>query len=355
MKEAMLWEKEENEKVRCNLCAHRCLISPGGRGVCRVRVNKEGTLYTRAYGKAIAANVDPIEKKPLYHFLPGTKSYSIATAGCNFHCAFCQNWQISQFLKNEERLHSSKPGLGTNPGLSPAAAPEFPGQELPPKQIVQKALAADCASIAYTYTEPTIFFEYAYDTATLAKEKSLKNVFVTNGYQTPKTIEKMTGLIDAANIDLKSFQDKYYRNVCGATLQPVLDSIKLMHKNRIWVEVTTLVVPDQNDSKEELTDIAQFIAGVDKNIPWHISRFHPAAKMTNSYPTTMETLERAAEIGREAGLNFVYLGNTPGHNLENTLCPNCGKLLISRHGYSTSNNLKENKCPQCQTAIAGTF
>lgn len=337
MKKAMLWEKAENNKVQCKLCAHSCLIQPESRGVCRVRVNQNGTLYTLAYGKAIAANVDPIEKKPLYHFLPGTRAFSIATAGCNFRCDFCQNWRISQFFKDSARGKT------------------FPGRDLPPKQIVQKALENDCVSIAYTYTEPTIFFEYAYDTAKIAQEHGLKNIFVTNGYQTPQTIEKMTGLIDAANIDLKSFRSDYYRKVCGATLQPVLDSIEQMHKKGIWVEVTTLVVPEQNDSEEELTDIAQFIAGVDKNIPWHISRFHPAAKMANSHPTPITTLERAADIGKEAGLKFVYLGNIPGHDLENTTCPNCGELIISRRGYSITNQLKNNKCPHCNTTIPGIF
>ncbi|MFW6143613.1 MAG: AmmeMemoRadiSam system radical SAM enzyme [Patescibacteria group bacterium] len=340
MKEAMLYEKAENNKVRCKLCAHRCLISPESRGVCRVRVNQEGTLYTLAYGKAIAANIDPIEKKPLYHFLPGSYAFSIATAGCNFRCEFCQNWQISQFLRNHEKKGEDI---------------HFPGEKLSPEQIVKTAINNNCKAIAYTYTEPTIFFEYAYDTAKIAQNEGLKNVFVTNGYQTPETIEKMTDLIDAANIDLKSFRNEYYQKVCGATLQPVLDSIKLMHEKNIWIEITTLVVPDQNDSEKELTNIAKFIAGVDKNTPWHISRFHPAGEMTNAHPTPLETMGKAAKIGEKAGLNFIYLGNTPNSDWENTICPQCGEVVISRRGYSTTSHLENNRCPQCNTKIPGIF
>lgn len=335
MKEAMLYKKLKGNKVQCELCAHQCLISPGNKGICAVRENKGGVLYTKAYNKVIATNTDPIEKKPLFHFYPGTQAYSIATAGCNFRCKFCQNWRISQLSKHWEG--------------------EFPGKNLPPELIVENAKGSGAVSIAYTYTEPTIFFEYAYDTAKLAQKEGLKNVFVTNGYQSPETIEKMTGLIDAANIDLKSFRDSYYQEVCGARLQPVLDSIQLMHKKDIWIELTTLVVPGQNDSEKELTEIAEFISSIGENIPWHISRFHPAAKMGNSQPTPIETLERAAEIGKEAGLNFVYLGNIPNHNLENTYCPNCGKLVISRRGYSAQNYLKDNKCPNCTTKLPGIF
>lgn len=335
MHEAMLYEKLKDKKVRCRLCAHRCLILPEKTGVCGVRKNIDGTLYSLSYGRAIAANIDPIEKKPLFHFQPGTESFSLATAGCNFRCAFCQNWDISQLSKRYEG--------------------EFPGFDLSPEEIVKRALENNCASIAYTYTEPTVFFEYAYDTTKLAQAKRLKNVFVTNGYQTPETIEKMTGLIDAANIDLKSFRDKYYREICGARLEPVLEAIKLTHKAGIWIELTTLVVPEENDSEEELTDIAEFIVEVDKNIPWHISRFHPDYEMTDSYPTPLETLEKAAVIGKKAGLNYIYLGNIPGHALESTYCPQCGKKVIERFGYSTKSFLEKNLCPHCDFEIPGIF
>lgn len=329
MKEALLYQKLKNNTARCNLCSHRCLIAPGKRGICFVRENQNGVLYSLVYGLAIAANVDPIEKKPLFHFLPGTKSFSIASAGCNFRCEFCQNWDISQITKGREG--------------------QIIGEELSPEDIVKKALETDCRSIAYTYTEPTIFFEYAYDTAKLVKRKNLANVFVTNGYQTPETIKKMKGIIDAANIDLKSFSEKFYQKTCGAKLAPVLESIKLMHKAGIWIEITTLVVPKQNDSEKELTQIAKFIASVDKNIPWHISRFHPDYKMTNSYPTPLETLENAFQIGKNAGLKYVYLGNVITETGENTFCPKCGALAIRRAGYLTEvlGVDKEGNCSNC--------
>ena len=329
MKEAAFYKKLKDKKVRCNLCNHRCLISPGKRGVCFVRENKNGTLYSLVYGIALAANIDPIEKKPLFHFQPGTVSFSIATAGCNFRCEFCQNWRESQIAKG--------------PGG------RIVGRELSPKRIVEEAKRAGCASIAYTYTEPTIFFEYAQDTAKLAKKEGITNVFVTNGYQTPETIKEMAKFVDAANIDLKSFSEKFYQKVCGAKLKPVLESIKLMHKAGIWIEVTTLVVPKQNDSKKELTQIAQFIAKIDKSIPWHISRFHPDYKMVDSYPTPIETLEMAYEIGKKAGLKYIYLGNIITETKENTYCPKCNNLAIRRIGYHTEilGVDKKGKCSEC--------
>ncbi|PJE67738.1 AmmeMemoRadiSam system radical SAM enzyme [Candidatus Shapirobacteria bacterium CG10_big_fil_rev_8_21_14_0_10_40_9] len=329
MVEARLYKKLADKSVRCNLCSHRCLIKPGERGICSVRENQGGTLYSLVYGKVIAANVDPIEKKPLFHFQPGSLSFSIATAGCNFRCEFCQNWQISQITKGPKG--------------------EIIGKELPPEQVVQKALETECSSIAYTYTEPTIFFEYAADTAKLAKKKGLANVFVTNGYQTPETIKEMAKFVDAANVDLKSFSEEFYQKICGAKLKPVLEAIKLMHKAGIWLEITTLVVPDQNDSEKELSEIAKFIAGVSKNIPWHISRFHPDFKMTDSYPTPLETLEKAFKIGKKAGLKYVYLGNVATVTRENTYCPKCKNLAIRRVGYDieTLGVDKKGECRKC--------
>lgn len=329
MKEAVLYKKLKDKKVRCNLCNHRCLISPGKRGVCFVRENKNGSLYSLVYGIALAANIDPIEKKPLFHFQPGTNSFSIATAGCNFRCEFCQNWQESQITKGPQG--------------------RIVGQELPPKRVVEEAKRTGCASIAYTYTEPTIFFEYAQDTAKLAKKEGITNVFVTNGYQTPETIKEMAKFVDAANVDLKSFSEKFYQKVCGAKLKPVLESIKLMHKAGIWIEITTLVVPKQNDSKKELTQIAKFIAKVNKSIPWHISRFHPDYKMLDSYPTPIETLEMAYDIGKKAGLKYVYLGNIITETKENTYCPKCNNLAIRRIGYQTEilGVDKKGKCAEC--------
>lgn len=288
IKEAMFYEKLEGGKARCGLCSHRCEILSGKFGICRVRKNQDGKLYTYAYGEVIASHVDPIEKKPLYHFLPGSFSYSIATAGCNFKCPFCQNWEISQ------------------------ASGVSGGYELRPKEIIKEAKKNGCKSISYTYTEPTIFFEYAYDTAMLAKEAGLFNVFVTNGYMTEGPLRAIRPYLDAANIDLKSFREDFYKEMCGAHLGPVLDSIKLMKKLGIWIEITTLVVTGKNDSEDEFRDIAKFIVSVDPSIPWHVSRFHPDFRYLEAEPTPIETLKKAREIGKKAGLKYIHLGNVTG-------------------------------------------
>lgn len=329
---AVLAQPLADNWVRCDLCAHRCRIPPAKSGICGVRANHDGVLYTLVYGRAIAAHVDPMEKKPLYHFLPGSLIFSIATAGCNFHCEFCQNWDISQMGKGERG--------------------RIAGESFPPDQVVAAARRTGCGSIAYTYSEPTIFFEYAYDVSRLAHQAGLKNVFVTNGYQTPETIALMKGVIDAANVDLKAFRDATYRSVCGARLQPVLDAIQLLHQAGIWVEVTTLVVPGQNDSAAELRDIARFIAGVSPDMPWHISRFHPDYKMLDVDATPRDTLLRAVEIGKEEGLRYIYVGNLPGTGYEDTHCLACGYAVIRRMGYSVRNELRGDKCPQCGAAVA---
>ncbi len=334
IKEAMLYEAAEGGRVSCRLCAHRCLIADSKFGVCGVRQNRGGKLMTHVYGEVIAAHVDPIEKKPLFHFLPGTKSFSMATIGCNFHCGFCQNWQISQTGKKKT---------------------EFGGQALSPEEAVDLAESQNCRSVSYTYTEPTIFFEYAYDTARLAKKKGLSNVFVTNGFMTAEALEALKGILDAANVDLKSFRDETYRQVCGGRLQPVLDSIALMKTLGIWVEVTTLIVPGMNDGPDELSAIARFLAGVDPNLPWHISRFHSDYRYTDVPPTPVETLRLAFERGREAGLNYIYIGNVGGES-EDTLCPACGTALVRRRGFSVSENkVRDSSCPQCGARIAGRF
>jgi pyruvate formate lyase activating enzyme len=332
MKEAMLYDKLEDNQVRCALCAHRCLIKPGRLGTCGVRENQDGTLYSLVYAWAVSANVDPIEKKPLYHFLPGTGTFSIATVGCNFRCDFCQNADISQASKGERWRRWS--------------------QELPPEQVVNLAQKHRCASIAYTYTEPTIFFEYAYDTAKIATARGLKNVFVTNGYMTEEALCEIEPYLDAANVDLKSFSDEFYRRTCGAQLQPVLNSIRLMHQMDVLVEVTTLIVPGQNDSDEELRQIAQFLADISLDLPWHISRFVPHYKMTDVPPTPVETLHRAAEIGYETGLRYVYAGNVPGDRYESTYCPNCGEIAIQRFGYHTRLKLDGDRCKNCGHQLA---
>jgi len=335
MKEALLYEKLENNKVHCFLCAHHCRIADKNFGFCGVRQNIDGILYTHAYGKVIAANLDPIEKKPLYHFLPGSLSFSIATIGCNFHCGFCQNWEISQNTFRD----------GSNPGAG----------NLSPDEIVKTALRNKCKSISYTYTEPTIFFEYALDTAKIAKESGLYNNFVTNGYMTKECLQMIKPYLDAANVDLKFFNDASYRKICAANLQPVLESIKLMKELGIWVEITTLVVPGENDSEDELRGIAEFIAGVDKHMPWHISRFHPDYKFTDHEATPLETLKKAGDLGRKAGLTYIYVGNASGFG-NDTYCPSCKKLLISREIFSVLEyNIAQGKCAFCNAAIPGIF
>lgn len=330
-KEAMLYAKLDEGLVRCALCAHRCTIKEGRLGICGVRQNLGGVLYTLVYAEAIAVHVDPIEKKPIFNFLPGTRSFSIATVGCNFRCRFCQNADISQAPKE---------------GFSLTA------QEFPPDEVVSAAQRYDCDSIAYTYTEPTIFFEYAYDSAKLASREDIKNIFVTNGYMTLEALEEISPYLDAANVDLKSFDDAFYRRVCGARLQPVLETIEAMHERGVWVEVTTLLIPELNDSEDEVRKIAEFIAGVDLDIPWHISRFSPRYKMRDKPSTPIDSIHRAAEIGREVGLRYVYVGNVPGDLHENTLCPSCGAVVIGRIGYHTTVSLDGNRCASCGREIA---
>ena len=335
IKEAMLAGAGEGGRVVCRLCAHRCVVAPGKFGTCGVRENRAGRLVTHAYGPIIAAHVDPIEKKPLYHFLPGTTSFSIASAGCNFRCGFCQNWEISQAPRE--------------------GRPSGRGGDTTPEDVVREALAQDCRSISYTYTEPTIFFEYAFDTAKLARAAGLANVFVTNGYMTAEALESIHPFLDAANVDLKAFKEETYKTVCGARLEPVLDSIRLMRKLGIWVEVTTLVVPEMNDGEDELRAIARFLAGIGREIPWHISRFHPDYEYAGVRPTPVATLRRAWTIGREEGLAYVYVGNVEGEG-EDTLCPGCGRTLVRRRGFGVeANAIAAGTCPSCGIKIAGEF
>ena len=331
----MLYHSLESGKVSCVLCHHNCQILPGKSGICGVRQNREGELFTRVYGNVIAAHVDPIEKKPLYHFLPGTSSFSVATIGCNFRCSFCQNWQISQASKDKD--------LKKN------------GQEYSPEDIVYIAKKHRCQSIAYTYTEPTIYFEYAFDTARLAKKEGLANVFVTNGYMSKEALETIHPYLDACNVDLKAFKEDFYKEMCGAHLEPVLDSIKLMKELDIWVEITTLIIPGRNDSEQELAQIARFIKEIDPDIPWHISRFHPDYKYVDANATPVESLRLAYNIAKNEGLRFIYIGNVLGES-EGTACPRCHKLLIARQGfYISENKMPGGKCPFCGTSIPGVY
>jgi pyruvate formate lyase activating enzyme len=334
--EALLWEGRPDGSVVCRLCAHRCRIRPGLGGICGVRENRDGTLVTLVHDRVVSAEVDPIEKKPLFHFLPGSLAYSIATAGCNFHCLFCQNWQVSQW-----------PRLGRE---------SIPGEVRTPEGIVAEARAWGCRSIAYTYTEPTIFFELALATSRLAARAGLRNLFVTNGYMTREALELIAPVLHAANVDLKSFADRYYRKVCGATLAPVLETIRSMRELGIWVEVTTLVVPGQNDGEEELRALAGWLAALDREIPWHVSAFFPAWKMSHLPPTPGAALHRAVLLGRRAGLRYVYMGNVPGDPWEDTACPECGRLLLDRRGFRIVDNaLVDGRCPVCGAPVPGVW
>jgi pyruvate formate lyase activating enzyme len=335
MKEAYLYEKLEDEKVRCLLCNHKCLIKSGAKGICRVRENRSGTLMSLVYGQVIARHTDPIEKKPLFHFLPGTRSYSIATVGCNFTCLFCQNADISQMPSHHDRIM---------------------GENMTPQEIVNGALADHAASISYTYTEPTVYFELSLDTARLAVGRGLKNVFVTNGYMSVPCLEEIYPDLHGANVDLKAFNEKFYKEQCGAKLEPVLRTLETMKRMGIWLEVTTLLIPGLNDATEELSDLAGFLAQLDPNIPWHISRFHPTYRLTNVGSTPPESLRRARDLGYEAGLNYVYTGNLPGDEGEKTFCHGCGDLIIDRIGFSVrENHLKKGCCPKCGAEIPGVW
>lgn len=334
MKEAMFYVKEEEQKVRCTLCNHHCLIMPGKHGICGVRENRDGVLYSLVYGQVIARHIDPIEKKPFFHFHPGSKSYSIATVGCNFHCLFCQNYEISQMPKDEKRIA---------------------GEPFPPEEVVAAAGKLKCQSISYTYTEPTIFFEYAYDSARLANDRGIKNVFVSNGYMGQEAIKTIQPYLHAANIDLKSYSEKFYKEICGARLKPVLENLTLMKKLGIWVEVTTLIIPTLNDSEKELQEIADFIrTELGPETPWHVSRFHPMYRLTSVPSTPVQTVLKAREIGLKAGLYYVYSGNIPGQGGENTYCHKCGALLIERLGFTILQyNVNNGKCPKCHAVVHG--
>lgn len=335
MKEAMFYSPLEAGKVRCNLCNHRCLISPSKRGLCGVRENREGKLYSLVFERVISMNVDPIEKKPLFHLLPGSTSFSIATVGCNFRCLQCQNHEISQMPIDQKRMN---------------------GSPVPAYRIISLAKQYQCQSISYTYTEPTIYFEYAYETAVLASQEGIKNIFVTNGYMTEEALTKIQPYLNGANVDLKSIREKFYKEVCGARLGPVLENLRTMKSLGIWVEITTLVIPTLNDSEKEFEEIAQFILSLGAEVPWHLSAFYPTYKMLHLPRTPAMTLHRAREIGLRTGLQYVYCGNIPGQGGEDTFCPGCGRKVIQRMGFQvTRNEVISGKCRHCHRSIEGIW
>jgi pyruvate formate lyase activating enzyme len=335
-REALLYLPCDDGSVVCILCAHRCKIKAGQTGKCRVRENRGGKLFTMVADRIVSAAIDPIEKKPFYHYLPGSLTYSIATVGCNFHCLFCQNWSIAHW-----------------PRLEPGS---FPGTPVKPENIVRTAKQGGCRTIAYTYTEPTVFIELALETCELAVESGLRNVFVTNGYMTPEALDLISPVLHAASVDLKSFRPEFYDELCRGELEPVLNTIRDLRRRGIWVEVTTLIIPGRNDSDEELVELSHWLASVDREIPWHVSAFFPGYEMTELSPTPAGILHRAARIGRQAGLRYVYTGNVPDDAWSDTSCPGCGRMLVRRSGYRIAGNaLTRGRCPGCDAAIAGVW
>ncbi len=320
--------------VECRLCPRRCRLEHGQRGDCRVRMNIDGELKTLVYGNPCAVHVDPIEKKPLFHVLPGTGAFSLATAGCNLHCKFCQNWQISQRPPEETR-----------------------NTTLPPEAVVSEALRTGCRSVAYTYSDPVIFYEYMTDTSRLAKEHRLLNLMITAGYIEKEPLIDLCPLIHAANVDLKGITEDYYRRMCDGTLATVLDAIRVMHDRGVWVELTNLLVPTWNDRPEDIRPLCRWIRDhLGPDVPLHFSRFWPMFQLKNLPPTPRRTLDLAYTIGREEGLHYVYVGNFPGHPGNNTHCPKDGRLLIRRYGLAIlENHLKDGACPSCGTPVPGIW
>lgn len=336
MDKAYCFETLAHQAVRCFLCRHYCVIAEGQRGICRVRENRNGILYPLSSGRIVAEHVDPIEKKPLFHVLPGSRSYSIASVGCNFRCLHCQNAEIAKY---------DDQGSGT-----------MPGRQIPPATTVRYALESGCRSLAYTYTEPTVWFEYALDTARLASEAGLYNLFVTNGYISPEALAMLAPVLHAANIDLKGFSDDFYRRVCGARLEQVLECIRDYRRRGIWLEITTLVIPGENDTTEQLHGIARFIAEeLGPDTPWHVSRFFPNYRMLDHPPTPLGSLERALEAGDKAGLHYIYEGNVT-NGREQTRCPSCGALVIGRSGYTITHlDLHDGACGSCGKPVSGIW
>jgi len=321
-------------RVRCKLCAHRCILENGRLGLCKVRKNAGGELVTLNYHKVAAAHSDPIEKKPLYHFLPGTTSFSMAAMGCNFSCEFCQNHSLS-VVRDESHIS---------------------GEAVPPEQLVAAALHYNSRSISYTYSEPTVYFELMADTAKLAKERGLKNVMVTNGYMTAEALDEISPVLDAANIDLKAFRDEFYKKQCGARLAPVLETIKGMKAKGIWIELTTLLIPGLNDDPREVKELISFIVDVDPEIPWHVSRFYPQHRLTGVAPTDPRVIYDFLEMAGDMGLQYRYAGNVASDKWEDTRCPQCDALLIRRSGYSTNiKNMDRGVCTSCGHIIPGVW
>lgn len=332
--EARYYEKLEHKKIRCKLCPRECVIDDHERGYCGVRENREGIYYTLVYGRACTYQVDPIEKKPLFHFLPGTTAFSVATAGCNVNCKFCQNWQISQVTP--EQVQSI---------------------DLPPQPLVDLARRYDCPSIAYTYNEPTIFYEYMFDTAVEGHKKNIKSVVISAAYIQDEPLKKLCDNVDAIKVDLKAFSEKYYKEIVNGELKPVLDALITIRKSGVWNEIVYLVVPTLNDGEKEIRELSRWIATyLGRDVPIHFTRFYPQYLLKNLPPTPLSTLERCKAIADAEGLHYVYIGNVPGHKAENTFCPSCGNKIVTRSGFLVSEiEIKNNSCVYCGTPIPGVW
>ncbi len=335
-KEALFWRilSEKEKTVQCQLCPRFCVLKPGEIGNCHVRKNEKGKLISLVYAKPCSLALDPIEKKPLYHFLPGEQALSIATIGCNLHCKHCQNWEISQ-----------------------AKPQEFKSLEIKPEEIVKETKKKKAKIISYTYTEPTIFYEYMLDICKIAKKEKIKNTTVTNGFINPEPLKELCKYIDGSNIDLKSIDDEFYKRVCGGRVEPVLEAIKIMKEKGVWIEITNLLIPGLNDSTEQISRLVEWIKkNLGKDVPLHFTSFYPTYKMLNLPPTSLETLRKARKIALSKGLHFVYTGNLPDEEGSTTFCPKCKKVLIKRKGFGViENNLKKGKCPECDEKIAGVW
>ncbi len=332
--EARYYEKLPNKRVKCLLCPRECAIDNLETGYCGVRTNRGGIYYTMVYGRPVTAHNDPIEKKPLFHFLPGSKAFSIATVGCNVNCKFCQNWEISQ--------------------VGPSQVPSY---DAPPEVIVESAKSGGAQSIAYTYTEPVVFAEYMYDTARLGRSRGIRSVMITNGYINAQPMIDLCGVLDAVKVDLKAFTQKFYDEMVTGELKPVLDTLELLKKQGMWTEIVYLVIPTWNDDPGEIREMAQWIkSDLEVDTPVHFSRYHPQYLVKNIPPTPVSTLEKCHSICREEGLRYVYIGNVPGHRAEKTYCPECGEVVVDRTGYYIKSvNIKEGRCIKCGARIAGVW
>jgi len=332
---ASYWQNIKENIVQCLLCPRKCVLDVGQRGVCTVRINKEGKLYTLGYGNPVAIHIDPIEKKPFFHVAPGEPVFSLAVAGCNMRCIFCQNWQISQ----------SRPDETENYNLSP-------------EEVVNKTIENNCKFIAYTYTEPTVFYEYMLDIAKLAREKGIKNTMHSCGYINAQPLKELLKYMDAVNVDLKGFSEEFYAKIgLLAQLKPVLETLKIIKEEGVWLEITNLIIPNFNDDPQKIKEMCIWIKeNLGDEVPLHFSRFVPNFKLQNLPPTPIEKLEEAYKIAKDVGLKYVYIGNVPGHKGENTYCPNCGKIAVKRIGYEIlENNIKDGKCKFCGYKIVGRW